>query len=106
LIIYAWLTHFEPFVNEWHLGGGVGAGVLYTGLAFLAVMVGVIIAEIFLTSSLTFEDIRLVMISAAIACGSCLFYKAWPRIDSFLDRLLRIEDKDGSTKPTVETGEA
>jgi hypothetical protein len=101
LVVYAWLTHFEPFVIEWRLGGGLGAGVLYTGLAFLAVVIGAIIAEVFLTSSLTFGDIRLVLISAVIAGGSWLFYKAWPRIDSFLDRLLRIQDKNDSIKPKV-----
>jgi hypothetical protein len=102
LIVYAWLTHFEPFVSEWRLGGGFGAGVLYTGLAFLAVMVGAIIAEVFLTSSLTFGDLWLILISAVVASGSWLFYKLWPRFDSFLDRLLGIEGKNDSTKPTVE----
>ena len=91
---------------EWRLGGGFGAGVLYTGLAFLAVIVGAIIAEVFLTSSLTFGDIRLALISAAIAGFSWLFYKAWPHIDSFLDSLLRIEKKNDSTKPTGETERA
>jgi hypothetical protein len=49
LIAYAWLVHFEPFVAEWRLGGGLGTGVFYIGLAFLAVVVGVLIAKALLT---------------------------------------------------------
>jgi len=38
LIVYAWLVHFEPFVAEWRLGGGLGAGIFYTGIAFLPLL--------------------------------------------------------------------
>jgi hypothetical protein len=102
LIVYAWLVHFEPFVAEWRLGGGLGAGIFYTGIAFLAVVVGVLIATALLVPSLTSADIRLVLISVTVAGASWLFYKLLPRFDSFMDRLLGEEKKD-STKPKVET---
>jgi hypothetical protein len=98
LIVYAWLVHFEPFVAEWRLGGGLGAGVFYTGVAFLAVVVGVFIAKAFLTPSLTSADIRLALISAAIAGGSWLFYKFLPRFELLIDRLFGIEERNNSTK--------
>jgi CBS domain containing-hemolysin-like protein len=93
LIAYAWLVHFEPFVAEWRLGGGLGTGVLYTGLAFLAIVVGVLIAKALLTPSLTSADLRLILISTAITVSSWLFYKFLPRFNSFTDSLLG-ENKD------------
>jgi hypothetical protein len=101
LIVYAWLVHFEPFVAEWRLGGGLGAGVFYTGIAFLAVVVGVLIATALLVPSLTSADLRLVLISVTVAGAGWLFYKLMPRFDAFTDRLFG-EDKDDSTKPTVD----
>lgn len=95
LIVYAWLVHFEPFVAEWRLGGGLGATVFYTGVATSAVMAGLIIAEILLTSSVTYE---LVLLSFGITGASWLFYKFLPRFDSFLDHLLE-GNKDDSTSP-------
>jgi hypothetical protein len=100
LIVYAWLVHFEPFVAEWRLGGGLGAAVLYTGVATSAVAVGLIIAELLLTSSVTYS---LVLLSLGSTGASWLFYKLLPSFDSFTDRLLGIEKKNDSTKPAVET---
>jgi hypothetical protein len=99
LIAYAWLVHFEPFVAEWRLGGGLGAAVLYTGVATSAVAVGLIIAELLLTSSVTYS---LVLLSLGSTGASWLFYKLLPSFDSFTDRLLGIEKKNDSTKPTVD----
>jgi len=99
MIVYAWLVHFEPFVAEWRLGGGLGAAVFYTGVAISAAGAGVIIANLLLTSSVTY---LLVLLSLGIAGASWLFYKFLPRFDLFLDRLLG-EDKDDSTKPAVDT---
>jgi hypothetical protein len=99
LIVYAWLVHFEPFVAEWRLGGGLGAAVFYTGVATSAAAAGLMIAEMLLTSSVTY---RLVLLALGTAGASWLFYKFLPRFDSFLDHLLG-EDKDDSTKPAVDT---
>jgi hypothetical protein len=100
MIVYAWLVHFEPFVAEWRLGGGVGAAVLYTGVAISAVAAGLIIAEILLTSSVTY---RLVLLALGTAGASWLFYKLLPRFDSFTGRLFGLQDKEDSTKPAVDT---
>jgi hypothetical protein len=100
LIVYAWLVHFEPFVAEWRLGGGLGAAVFYTGVATSAVAVGLIIAEVLLTSSVTY---RLVLLALGIAGVSWLFYKVLPRFDRFLDRLFGLQDREDSTKSAIET---
>lgn len=102
LIAYAWLVHFEPFVAEWRLGGGFGAAVFYTGVATSAVTVGLIIAEILLTSSVTYS---LILFSLGITGASWLFYKFLPRFDRFLDRLIG-EHEDEPTEPKVEIAHA
>lgn len=86
LVIYAWLIHFEPFVMEWRLRGGYGAGVLYTGIMVFAVTVGAMIAETILFS-LSFERIRLLSISGLFAGACGLVYKCLPRIDSLVGRI-------------------
>jgi hypothetical protein len=97
LIVYAWLVHFEPFIAEWRLSGGLGAGTLYTGVAVLAASVGVVIAQVVLFSSLSFGDIWILTASGGIAGLTWLLYKAIPRIDSFVDR---IGPKPPSKPPT------
>jgi hypothetical protein len=99
LIVYAWLVHFDPFVAEWRLGGGFGATVFYTGVAISSVTAGLIVAEILLTSSVTYS---LVLVALGIAGVSWLFYKLLPRFDSFIDRLFG-EEKDDSSKSTMES---
>jgi hypothetical protein len=101
MIVYAWLVHFEPFVAEWRLGGGLGAAVLYTGVATSAVAAGLIIAELLLTSSVTY---LLVLLSLGITGASWLVYKFLPRFELLMDRLLGIEKRNDSTKPKVEAG--
>ena len=97
LILYAWLTHFEPFVAEWRLGGGLGAGVLYTGVAMLAAVVGAVIAAVLLTSSLTSGDITILSMATGLAAITWLLYKVMPRLESFVDR---IGPKPPSNRPT------
>jgi hypothetical protein len=84
---YAWLTHFEPFVAEWRLGGGLGAGILYTGVAVLAAGVGVVIAETLRSSSFTSGDVKLLSIASGFAFVTWLLYKVMPHLDSFVDRI-------------------
>jgi hypothetical protein len=98
LIIYAWLVHLEPFVAEWRLGGGFGAAIFYTGVAISAVAAGLSVAEILLTSSVTYS---LVLLALGVAGASWLFYKLLPRFDSFTDRLLGLQDKEDSSKPAA-----
>jgi hypothetical protein len=86
LIVYAWLTHFEPFVAEWRLGGGLSAGILYTGVAVLAAGVGVVIAETLLSSSFTSSAASILAIAIGFACVTWLLYKAIPHLDSLVDR--------------------
>jgi hypothetical protein len=100
LIVYAWLVHFEPFVAEWRLGGGFGAAVFYTGVATSAVTVGLIIAEVLLTASVTYE---LVLLALGVAGASWLVYRLLPRLDSFTDHLFGLQDREDSTKPAMET---
>jgi len=88
LIIYAWLTHFEPFVAEWRLRGGFGASVLYTGIMVLAVTVGMIIAETILFS-LSFGRVRLLFISGLFAGACGLLYQFLPQIESLMGRIAR-----------------
>lgn len=104
LIIYAWLTHFEPFIAEWRLGGGLGAGTFYTGVAFLAVAIGVIIAEVLRSSSFTLADLRFLAFAAAITGVSWLFYKMMPRLESLMDRIVPNRASDPS--PNSETDAA
>lgn len=78
LVLYAWLSHFEPFVKEWRLQGGLAAVVLYTGFAIMAAGIGVCGAEITRTSSVTTEDVRIVGISVAAGVVCLLLYKILP----------------------------
>lgn len=75
---YAWLAHFEPFVAEWRLGGGLRAGILYTGVAVLAAGVGVVIAETLLSSSFTSSAATILAIASRFAFITSLLYKSIP----------------------------
>ena len=97
LIVYAWLAHFEPFVAEWRLGGGLRAGILYTGVAVLAAGVGVVIAETLLSSSFTSSAATILAIASGFAFITWLLYKVMPQLDSFVDR---IGPKPPSNPPT------
>lgn len=56
LVLYAWLIHFEPFVTEWRLRGGLRAAAVYSCTAFAAVVVGVVIEDAVLFSGLPTPD--------------------------------------------------
>jgi hypothetical protein len=88
LIIYAWLTHFEPFLAEWRLSGGLAAAVLYTGFAILAAGIGVTCAEVVRTSLFTVGDIQLILTSGAAAFLCFGIFKLLPILESGVDRLL------------------
>jgi hypothetical protein len=99
LIVYAWLVHFDPFVAEWRLGDGLGAAVFYTGVAMSAIIAGVIVADVLLTSSVAY---LLVLLAVVIPSVNWLIYKLLSRFDSLTDRLLG-EDKDDSSKSAMES---
>jgi hypothetical protein len=102
LTIYAWLVHFEPFITEWRLCGGIRAGVLYTGIAALATIIGAATAES-LVFSINDNRILLLATGVAFAVGCWVVYRFLPRLESLTDRLLGLQDKDDSSKPAVET---
>jgi hypothetical protein len=87
LILYAWLTHFEPFLAEWRLNGGLGAAVLYTGFATLAAGIGITGAEVTRTSSFTLGDARLLAVSAVSAAICWAAFKLLPRAEARLDKV-------------------
>jgi hypothetical protein len=78
LVVYAWLSHFEPFVREWRLQGGLAAGALYTGFAILAAGTGVTAAEIMRTSSINAGDAVIMGSSAAAAAFCWVLFKLLP----------------------------
>jgi hypothetical protein len=104
LMIYAWLVHFEPFIAEWRLCGGVRAGVLYTGVAVLATIIGAATAET-LIFSINGNRILLLATGAVFAAGCWAIYRFLPRLESLTDRLFGLQDKEDSTKPAMETEE-
>jgi hypothetical protein len=99
LIMYAWLTHFEPFVAEWRLGGGLRAGTLYTGVAVLAAGVGVVIAETLLSSAFTSSAAAILAIASGFAFITWLLYKAIPHLDAFVDGTGPKSPSDPPTEP-------
>ena len=82
---------------EWRLGGGLRAGILYTGVAVLAAGVGVVIAETLLSSSFTSSAATILAIASGFAFIAWLLYKVMPHLDSFVDR---IGPKPPSKPPT------
>jgi len=98
LMIYAWLVHFEPFIAEWRLSGGVRAGVLYTGIAVLATIIGAAIAEALLFS-INGNRILLLAIGVGFAVCCWVVYRFLPRLESFMDRLFGLQDREDSTNP-------
>ena len=83
LMIYAWLVHFEPFIAEWRLSGGYRAGVLYTGIAALATIIGAAIAETLLFGINT-NRILLLATGVVFAAGCWAIYRFLPRLESLL----------------------
>jgi hypothetical protein len=88
LFVYAWLTHFEPFVNEWRLRGGIGAAVLYTSLIPLLVAIGAVIALHTLVNRVYTSEIELLLMTIGCAGFGWLFYRWWKPLDELLDRLI------------------
>jgi hypothetical protein len=102
LMIYAWLVHFEPFIAEWRLCGGVRAGVLYTGVAVLATIIGAATAET-LIFSINGNRILLLAIGIAVAVGCWVVYRFLPRLELLMDHLFGLQDREDSTKSAIET---
>lgn len=98
IVIYAWLVHFEPFVAQWRLGGWQGSVYLYTGVATFAASIGVVIADVLLSSAFTLGDLQLLSVTGALAAAGWLIYKLIPRAEALLNRLLAAARKR-STQP-------
>ncbi len=82
MIVYAWLVHFEPFLTEWRLRGGAAAAALYTCVAVFVVSVGVVIAEMILFPTFSFEELRLLLLTGPVAGGGWLAYRLIPRLEA------------------------
>jgi hypothetical protein len=87
MLVYAWLVHFEPFVNEWRLSGWIGSVVLYTGAAIFAASIGVVIADVMILSSFTLDNVRLLSIAAVLTGLGWLVYRLVPRLEARMDRI-------------------
>jgi hypothetical protein len=87
LFAYAWLVHFEPFVNEWRLRGGVGAVALYTGLIFPTAVIGGTLAGLALDHHLIFAEVHLVLLACLPAVFGWLIYRFYEPLYARLDRL-------------------
>ncbi|MHB8242918.1 MAG: hypothetical protein ACYDHN_13130 [Solirubrobacteraceae bacterium] len=88
LILYALLVHFEPFVAEWRLRGGLATFVLYFGCATSAASIGVTTAEVVRTSSIRASDISIPLFGIAMLAICTVFYLLIPHIDSTLERAI------------------
>lgn len=102
MIAYAWLVHFEPFVAEWRLRGGRAAAVLYTGVATFAASVGVVIAQIQLTSP-SLANIRFLAITGSVAAGGWVAYRGLPRIEALMDRAVATRERSPGPRDANET---
>jgi hypothetical protein len=78
LFVYAWLVHFEPFVREWHLRGGVGAAILYTGFVLAAVIVGGLLTEVALKRSFSWVEPRLAVAALLTFAVTYGLYRSRP----------------------------
>jgi hypothetical protein len=87
LFAYAWLVHFEPFVNEWRLRGGVGAAALYTGLIFPAVVIGGTLAGVALDPHLIHAEVHLILLASVPAVLGSLVYWLYEPLYARLERL-------------------
>jgi hypothetical protein len=88
LITYAWLTHFEPFVDEQPTVTSVcAAAFAYTGSAIFAACIGIAGAEAVRTSSLT-SGIGIMKFAALAALGCFALSWLTPRLDLLLDRAI------------------
>jgi hypothetical protein len=94
LIAYAWLTHFEPFVDERPTATSVcAAAFAYTGLAVFAAGLGIAGAEAVRTSSLTSGAGVMTVVSLTALCCFALWWLI-PKLDSLLDRVIeRLTDR-------------
>jgi hypothetical protein len=75
LFAYAWLVHFEPFVREWRLRGGLAAVALYTGLIFPALVIGGTLAGVALEQRLIFAEVHLILLASVPAILGWLAYR-------------------------------
>jgi hypothetical protein len=109
LFVYAWLVHFEPFVREWRLRGGVGAAVLYTGLLIAAMEIGGVIAEMTLGVSVIPDRIPFLLVTVVpIPVLGWLFYRwqEWPTksiAETFNELLASRLDRDKLSASDDET---
>jgi hypothetical protein len=88
LIVYALLTHFEPFVDERPTVTSIcAAGFAYAGAAAFAVSLGIAAAEAVFTSSLT-SDVGIMEFASLAALGCVALSWLTPRVDSLLDRAI------------------
>ncbi len=95
LILYAWLTHFEPFAREWRLSGGLAAAVLYTGAAFLAGAAGVMGAEVARHPFLHRAQLPFLATVAAVTATFWVFYKLIPKLEARLSRTIDTTNNPG-----------
>jgi hypothetical protein len=93
LFAYAWLVHFEPFVHEWRLRGGLGAVALYTGLICPALVIGGTLAGVALEHRLIFAEIHLILLASVPAALGWLVYRFAESLDARIDRLIRPSDR-------------
>src|ERR1700689_3015335 len=89
---------FEPFIVEWRLCGGIRAGVLYTGIAALATIIGAAVAETLLFG---INTNRMLLLATGVFFAACclVIYRFLPRLESLMDRLFGLQDQEDSTKP-------
>jgi hypothetical protein len=89
LFVYGWLVHFEPFVREWHLRGGFGAGALYTAVVGAAVAIGALLTEAALKPWFSLVELALVGVAVVFFAIGWGFYKWGPDYYMPLGRLLK-----------------
>jgi hypothetical protein len=74
LFAYGWLVHFEPFAREWQLRGASSAVVLYTCVVGAAVLIGMLLNELALRSTVSlWELVLLVLATLVVAMGVGLY---------------------------------
>lgn len=117
LLAYAGLVHFEPFVNEWRLRTGLGAFVLYATFMLWAMLLGTVIAEYSLTSTVRLATDPLTLKLTAALGLAWLFCRASAKLGAAFDRRLdtgaealarrlrlkRVDERGPSAEPAAPT---
>jgi hypothetical protein len=85
---YAWLVHFEPFVREWQLRGGLGAGILYSSIMFATIGFGGVLAEVAASSSISSSAIALMAILGGFVIVGWITYRLLPRFERAADHAI------------------